>query len=582
VAVSYRSGFAVHDLSARREIAFVRTPVSPACLSFSNRETLRVGFSDSTVQVFDLSSGQLSRMDGWTKGRPLALVSDGEFLIANSLNGTVASELSDLERWRVIDPRAGSRIALHQGILFLAACDGIVRVIDVRANHILGEPQGHTSAISGLAMNPDAPALFTCGYDGRIIKWNIDGTMDRTVMARESGLVGLGWLRDGHIAAGSLGGNLSLRSIDSLRCRRESTVGALNGLWTSASGDTLFLLLHDGSLHFQREGESRSVALDGTVCSAVSIGDDDIACGLDDGRVILISTRNFQTIEIARRNGDRVTSMAAASGGQLIVWGTNANIVVASARNTSRPRTVVTASPISALAVSDDGSIVVSAHSDRVLRVWDSVSLALLSERHGLWPAALSIRGFDLTVGCENGRAFVTTLADPSLYPVCTSTEDWLECLSSDDAAQITSAIGGALLDPVMTVQRIKKWIQNSCRSPDIDQTVRLLEDDDIATRDAAMKYLERLGLFAEGSLRHWLTRMSEEGQHRIRYLLGGLVWPDLWLRYGRGQVRAVMLLEMIGGRTAEEILATLASSGDGVLAERAGAALARIRKRKP
>lgn len=252
----------------------------------------------------------------------------------NTLDGTcaVTIEGAKLGAYSLAVTADGSRVA--------AGCkDGVIREYALPAGTLIRELKGHRGYIRCLAYAPDGGHLFSGAGDGRIHVWDVDSDEPvRTMKEHLGGVLALEVSSDGtRLLSGG----------------RDTTVR----LWDPQTGELLQTCIG-------HHGWVQAVGFVGNATRAASTG--------RDGRVLLW---DLQTGEQAAQMqpGGRPNALAVtADGGSLFAGGSEGLITrwdIATGEKTSQlagHRGAVTA-----LALCDNGTRLVSASEDTSLLVWD-------------------------------------------------------------------------------------------------------------------------------------------------------------------------------------------------------------------
>ena len=153
------------------------------------------------------------------------------------------------------------------------------------------------------------------------------------------------------------------------------------------------------------------------------------------------------------------------------------------------------------------------------------------------------------------------------------------DLLTQDEPAGTSLAIQRLVRDPTPTVA----YLRARLAAVDGKKIAKLLQDlaaSEFATRAAAFKGLAGMGRFAEGPLRQALAKKPNlEKRRRIEELLAKMT-DEKTIGVHTRALRAVEVLEMIGGADARDVLKTLAGgAAEAELTRKAKAALQRWKK---
>ncbi len=209
--------------------------------------------------------------------------------------------------------------------------------------------------------------------------------------------------------------------------------------------------------------------------------------------------------------------------------------------------------PVHALSFSPDGRRLASGSRDTTILVWD------------------------VTGRLQNGRL------GPAQLSAQEREELWTD-LAADDAARAERARWTLAADAAQTLPFLAKRLRPAAAvTPEVmARLLRDLDDDAFAVRGNAREELEKLGVNAEPDLRQALKKtVSPEVRRSVEELLAAV---DEQRKCPSGEVlrglRAVELLEQIGGRDARQMLKGLtAGAPESSLTREAQTALRRLER---
>ena len=228
---------------------------------------------------------------------------------------------------------------------------------------------------------------------------------------------------------------------------------------------------------------------------------------------------------------------------------------------------------VRAVALSPDGRLVAAANAgpESVVRVWavqGGTELATFAGHRGnLNALAFAPDGRTLASGGADQVVYLWKVAPaPMVGPEMPVADAW-ESLDSLEPIGAYRAMGALLANPVKGIEVIRTGLGGMAgEQAKIRRWIRELDHDEFRTREAARRSLVKAGLRAAPALTDpTRKRLEAEGEARVKLILDtfeqqGLRIPESGL-YGETlrSVRAVRVLETIGGKDARSVLETAA-----------------------
>jgi hypothetical protein len=224
------------------------------------------------------------------------------------------------------------------------------------------------------------------------------------------------------------------------------------------------------------------------------------------------------------------------------------------------------------VAFAPDSRTLVTGAADGTLKLWETASGRPVRCFRGhtgeVTSVAFSSSGWEVASGSRDGTILVWDVAGirsrkggaPRLGD--RQLEALWEALADADAAVAHRASWQLVGTPEQAVQLLGERLSRVQRIPP-ERLARLItevEDKRFRVRERALRDLESFGELAIPVLRRFLARRpSVEARRRVGELLERLEAPDLRPRQLR-VIRAIAVLERVGGEKARQLLETLSS----------------------
>jgi WD40 repeat protein len=563
----------------------------------------------TTVALWDAQTGELRRRFRLPTRAVSSLhfAADGRTLLTTGSEPLVrlwdAATGKEVLEWAAHTDAIKSLAFLPDGrSLVSGGIDGTARLWDVASGRQVRELVGHGGRVNVVAVGPDGKVLVTCGNDGCIRLQDRDGK-ELCRIPRAGHVLALGLAPDGKTAATwSRAVNGAARVFD--------VWDLATGKGLSSRSDTSPVSLPptfspDGRLALENLYESRpagaapaagrgapaggGLTLAGVLLSEVATGREVLRLRQPDGfnglSALAPDGRSLLTVT-SRREGE-------GDGGRydntLHFW----------ELATGKERLTLSCGPsrrwLQQVAYAPDGRTLATASADNTIQLWDLMAAKELPRRVApdTWVNCLAFSpdGRSLASGQRDGTIFLwdATFADGRQghgegKAEAGRLEGWWADLADGDARKAHAAARELSAAPGQASRLFRDRLRPVSEAAP-DQLRRLIADLDGAEfeqREAAMRQLVELGEGAGPALRAALKAgPSAEQKKRIGEIL------DAQDRAPSGetlrQLRAVEVLELIGGDAARELLEALAKGVPGArLTREARATLERLARRQP
>jgi WD40 repeat protein len=533
---------------------------------------------------------------------------DGTLLLWDLESGKERIKLSHIERWITEvffapDSRTFATGSLAHGVLLW----------DTATGQRIDSFPGHTSPLSGIALSPDGQKVATCSSvcgDSVVRLWEV--RTGRLLQALETsmprGVNTVAFSPDGQTLAtgsGYGGGQVSLWDIGTGRLRQTLAGAGPIGMCVTFSPDGKQLA--SGSMSYNRKGKWEGWLCVWDVARGKQVRRMQLPRRVDrilfhrGGRQMLVAANGVHVLDVdsgqpapeMREGGRGACDLALSADGRLLATADGSRVrlwEMATRREIPLP-----AFPSHSVALSPDGRTLAARGTDGGLLLFDWLSGQVVASLPGAPPDSYMLAVFSshgrriLTANSFESSALVWDVAGAAKGPlpaVANPTRAdlhrwWSEL--RDDSPKVGYR---AIWRLVATGEQALAFLADSLqpiKPIDPRRVARLIDDldnDDFQTRERALRELDQLGEAVVDKLRKALQAgPSLEQVRRIRKLLGQLAGPVPSKEQLRA-VRAVSILEHIGGAQAQKVLTRLAAGAAGArLTEEARAALERMKQ---
>jgi WD40 repeat protein len=590
-------------------------------------KSLIVGASKG-LHVFQLISGEEMRQFGPDQLWPgsLAVSSDNKMLAVPLSGGEVAlwdlTTGREVRRWPTDHFGGASRVAFSPDdkvLLTTAGHAGNARHIglwDVSTGKAMHPQIGHNATITGIALSRDGKSLASTSWDGTLRLWDPATGLQRKQIKAEASkpFHCVAFAPDGKtLVTGAQKGldDLLLQMWDAESCKElfrfgrglrrfGKTPGVLYSvafspdgktlaacgssdtisLWDPKTGQPKGQLVAEGagwmsSLAFSPDGKK---LVSGHALRHASVWD--LATGTE-----LYKLKHGGTVRAVAFSTDSQMVATAAADDSARLWQAD--------NGTELARCLGHNGHAMAVALSPNGKLMVTAGlRGRGIRLWDVASGLGLVEFGGdeAFYTALAFSPDSKTL-ISAGSNYCLTVWDvakvlekykPAVTPLTAKELETLwSDLASGDAAVAFKAMRALAGAPMQTVPFLQKKMDLPTPSKELSLLIAELDAKDFAAREKATAEVLKLGKTAVPVLQRILDETdSQEVRIRLSYILQKMGVEPLPPSYALRELRAVEILEVIGGKEARKTLeAWVAAYPASRLAREAKAALNRLSK---
>lgn len=358
-------------------------------------------------------------------GTSVAFSTDGRLLATSLSDGTV----------RVVDVATGHEVrnlristepvfhvafapagASGPNLVITAVGDGTAQVWDAGTGRQVSVLRGHAGWVLGAAFQPDGRSVVTGGVDGTVRVWDVVTGAERKAMQVDTqAVIAVDVSPDGRrLVTGGEDGLVRVWGIDGVELARlPGHFGAVIGVGFDATGDQVVTAGTDGSVRFWDPGTDDAAALT-SAQAAFSPDGRRVVVGGTDGHVRVLATDGLvQQLDLDGAQGrcfprfspDGSRIVSAAEDGSVRVWDANSGadiavlhphravawaaqldprdervisgaqdgtVVLSNLVDHSEVRLPVQRGAVNVAAFSPDGSTIVTAGDDGIVRLWGS------------------------------------------------------------------------------------------------------------------------------------------------------------------------------------------------------------------
>jgi dipeptidyl aminopeptidase/acylaminoacyl peptidase len=444
--------------------------------------------------------------------------------------------------------------------LATASSDRSVKLWDVATGKEVGGHSEHTAVVTSVAFSPDGKTLASGGWDLSVKLWDVAGGKVRAELrGHVDGVNAIAFSPDGKLLA-SASADSTVKLWDVVSGKERASL--------NAAGDRAVAFSPDGKLLASAGWEKKIKLWDVATATNVSTltghtgGINTIAFGPDSAL-------------LASGSDDHTVKLWDAAGG--------------------RERATLQKHPawVLSVAFSPDGRTLASASYDKTVTLWEVATRnerrTLAGHGHAVRAAVFSPDGKTLASASMDETVQLWDVFTVKTEPIASAVlppkdvEELWKKLADDDSASAYVAMQALAGAPVQAALILTERLRPVAGPTDkqIDAWIADLDSDRFVFRQRASEELAKLGRSIEFALRSKLAEKPPlEVLQRIEQLLLKIENQQLPPESVR-VLRAIEVLEHIGGTDAKQLLEKLVTGGDGALAtHEAKASLARLNKR--
>jgi WD40 repeat protein len=586
----------------------IDSPGMTTWLAFISEKQLLHG-TNGGAWLWNVDAGaQVRRFPGQAQG---AFAPSRKTLVLQNSNRAV-------QLWQLQDDKPVLNIHLEPGddgilavsgdgrLLASAGPNCTIRLWDLPAGTERPLPPGHQGPVSSVTLTTDGASLISTSRDGQLRRW--ETASGKEEIASAPGTVKHHWLAlspDGKIAAYQDDENsIGLHAIVSthgsrfLRLPRGGTV-----LCAAFSPDGKILAAGCGNQPLQLwalegNGDPRALPDYSRGTSALAFSPDGKQLAFATGEGKMHHWQIATATEVARwGNVEPGAPLTFSPDGKLLAAGTTQGSITLWTVATGKELRQLHghADATSALCFAADGKTLTSGGADALVRVWEVFSGQEVRRWSGhagpVTAVAFGRDGMTVVSGSMDSALLVWDMTGrrgagrSAPLPATSQNLDlWWNHLAGTDGASAQDAMWALIASPKESVPFAVGRLQ-VLMGGDPERVVQLianLDDDSYAVREKASAELEKMGQWAEASLRKTLLNPpSLEVQRRVEQILQrikmGVPWSQERLRIGR----SIQILERIASPETRRGLERLTQRAPDLdLREEAQAALDRLARR--
>jgi WD40 repeat protein len=586
-------------------------------LFFLANGTLAALDEDKHISTWDISKGKLlgrfqagMLVAGAAKTNDLLAVHDGTLTRYDGVKRKAVRQLGGLGEPVGLSDARLLAVTASGDRGYVAGSGNSFRILDLTTGKEQGQADLHRGEITGLAISQDGKTLLSTSVQGLCI-WDLTKYTERAEARRPGPTTALQLPpTDGKLVLGTPNSVQIWEPIrlDSAKPFLEAPARTIK---SASTGITVLACTPDGKQVAFADGQKRIVVADPVsgASDSIILDAEPIAMSYSPAtRQLAVLTRDGQLH--LRSTGDKRNEhwkkrvQRAAKGA--VAFSPDGLLVASSSVGRTQIFEAVTGrsmrgldrqfgdGDVHALAFSPDGRLLAVGHGgpQGLVRLWEVLTgkevTTFRCQGGAVTALAFSPNGRKIVSGNSDATIVVWDVTLPSFAAIAMNLTSAWESLDSQDATLAYQAMGVLIRSGKEAVPLLRKGMKQALA----DQTqyegwIRLLDDDDFKKRKTARSGLEQAGRRAIPALRDALEKKLKPEQDRLVHLIldqleqQGTQVPSEGL-FGEPlrTVRAIHVLEHLGGKEAMELLQSLAGEGEeSRVKKEANAALGRMKR---
>jgi WD40 repeat protein len=347
--------------------------------------------ADKSIRVWQVADGApVGRIDTPLPVQSLALVGAGERLASGGGDNAIRVWTTPTAVARSLAGLTGAATALalspDKKVLAVATAEGPIQVFDLAGGQVLKTLAGHAGAVTSLRFQANGARLASGGADKTVRVWDIASGQPVVKIEGIAATVEAVALHPGgnQVASGAADGAIALWKIDAPAQPKRMIAGhtvRISGLIYNNDGGLLYTASADGTVRaFQTgDGAQRYAAQAGAPIHALAISPDGnwLATAGEDKTLRVFNAGNGAAAPKPQFAGFSapVKSVSFSADGQLVIGGGAEsiafNLMTGEAVQSFAEQTGV----VGLASAGDKGELVVSAATDKSIRVWPLLAL---------------------------------------------------------------------------------------------------------------------------------------------------------------------------------------------------------------